>query len=249
MKPLIGIGIHRKPDMIGWLLSGIHEHFPGVPTLVHLEAVDNDMRDAWDRDVTNGALSTMPIERTESEEHLLEHGVHRLLIQKFMQTDCDVLIVPQDDNRFERSLIPDLEKLWSIYGTDLGWISGRDGHEIGYENMVCSPFSDSNATKTALPIGEFKEVMMMNTGPVVYFRHVIEKVGLPDADLPWYWWSDMSLKCHHAGLKNILLSMDCQHRKFGRITWNHELYEGPLVARCLETFNNRWRPVYGRNLL
>lgn len=250
MKALVGIGIHRKPDMLPWLLGGIRDHFPGCPTFVYMEAADHEMHKAWDDNVTVGEFRDMDLRMEHGTAHILEHGVHRLLIERFMHTDADVLIVPQDDNRFERPLLPDLQKLWDQYGTTLGWISGRDGHGLGYEGMVCSPFSDSTGSnKTPLPIGEYREVMMMNTGPVVYFRHVVEKVGLPDPDMPWYWWSDLSLRCHNAGLKNILLSMDAQHRKFGRISWNAELYEGPLVADCLKRFNDRWRPVYGRNPL
>lgn len=250
MKAIVGIGIHQKPDMLGWLLSGIHEHFPGVRTLVHFEAVNDEMRKAWERELHSAPDWSMPITKTESEAHLLEHGVHRLLIERFMETDADCLIIPQDDNRFERTLLGDLEELWSKYGTELGWISGRDGHGYAYADMVCSPFSDSTgANKTALPIGEYREVMMMNTGPVVYFRHVIEKVGMPEPDMPWYWWTDYSLKCHHGGLKNILLSMDCKHEKFGRVGNNHDLYKWELVAKCLNRLNDTWGPILGRNPL
>lgn len=239
MKAYVGQGVYCKPDMIPWMASGIAENFP-PETVVdwYLEAPDKDTIDA---------MGSTPFEY--SPEHILEHGCHRHFIQRFMATDCDVLIIPQDDNRFQRPLLPDLQKLWDIYGTDLGWISGRDGHGFGYSDMVCSPFSDSNATKLALPIGEHREVMMMNTGPVVYFRHVIQTVGPPDPNMPWYWWSDYSLKCHSAGLNNILLSMDCLHEKFGRIGNNPGLFDDALVARCLKTFNDRWAPVYGRNPL
>lgn len=247
MKAMIGYGVFRKPDMLQWYMDGMLEHFPGAMRHFHFEACDNDMIDAYkalgpEFKYPHSTLST-------SKAHILEHGVHRLLIERFMATDCDVLIVPQDDNRFQQPIMVDLELLWAHYGTDLGWISGRDGHGFGYADMVCSPFSDSNATKTALPIGEHREVLMMNTGPVVYFRHVIEKVGLPDPDMPWYWWSDYSLKCHHAGLKNIVLSMDCLHEKFGRIGNNPDLFKPELVADCLRRFNERWAPVYGRNPL
>jgi len=251
MKAMIGYGVFQKPDMFPWYMTGIRENFPPdtvvrfyheATTLEFPEHVlcgfaAHDTLDGWD------------FAQSGSEAHLLEHGVHRHLIQQFMETDCDVLIIPQDDNRFERPLLPDLQKLWDKYGTDLGWISGRDGHGFGYEGMVCSPFSDSGAEKEKLPIGEYREVMMMNTGPVVYFRHVIEKCGWPDKDLPWYWWSDYSLHCHNHGLKNILLSMDCLHEKFGRCGSNPGLFSDELVARCLKTFNERWAPVYGRNPL
>lgn len=251
MKAMIGYGWFDKRDMMEWALTGIRDNFPKESEVCfYFEACKDDSKAEYLRlypDIIGD------FERNWHggwHEHKNEAGVHNTLITWFMDSDCDVLIVPQDDNRFQRPLLPDLEKLWAQYGTDLGWIGGRDGHDFGYASMLSSPFSESTGSdKTTVPIGEHREVKMLNTGPVVYFRHVIEKVGLPDPDLPWYWWSDYSLRCHHAGLKNILLSMDCLHEKFGRVGNNPALYDGALVAHCLKTFNERWAPVYGRNPL
>jgi hypothetical protein len=250
MKAMIGYGVFQKPDMLRWMCEGIRDNFPRE-TLVKFFFEAEDSGGVHLSTLRHHAyiLNLNLMNPAATPEHILEHGVHRRLIEEFMGTGCDVLIVPQDDNRFQRPLLPDLERLWDQYGTSLGWISGRDGHGYGYADMVCSPFSDSNATKTALPIGEHREVMMMNTGPVVYFRHVIEKVGLPDPDMPWYWWTDYSLRCHTAGLKNILLSMDCLHEKFGRVGNNPGLFDDALVASCLKKLNERWAPVLGGNPL
>lgn len=249
MKAMIGYGVFQKPDMLEWYLTGIAENFP-VETQVefYFEAA-KDLDHLQFEGAAIRHLAPRYWRYSWGEDHILEHGVHRLLIERFMATDCDVLIIPQDDNRFQRPLLPDLERLWEQYGTQLGWISGRDGYGFGYSNMVCSPFSDSNSTKTKLPIGDHREVTLMNTGPVVYFRHVIERVGMPDPDMAWYWWDDFSLKCHTAGLKNILLSMDCLHEKFGRVGNNPGLFNDQLVADCLKKLNERWAPVLGRNPL
>jgi hypothetical protein len=250
MRCVIGYGVFAKRDMFRWYMEGIRENFqPETIVRFYHEACDTDDGYAEYLKLKDDVLAGWDVNSGGAPEHILEHGVHRYLIERFLETDCDVLIVPQDDNRFQRPLLPDLQKLWDIYGTSLGWISGRDGHGLGYADMVCSPFSDSNSTKTKLPIGEYREVLMMNTGPVVYFRHVIEKVGLPDPDMPWYWWSDYSLRCKQAGLTNILLSMSCLHEKFGRIGNNPDLFKPELVADCLRRFNERWSKVYGRNPL
>lgn len=253
MKAMIGYGVYRKPDMIGWYLEGIREHFPKDSHVAfHFEAEDGVDRKQFEQLVKDGMLDGGYVVHpaTGTREHLLEHGVHRHLIDRFMDTDCDVLIVPHDDNRFQRPLLPDLERLCTQYGTTLGWISGRDGYSPGYADMVCSPFSQSiGAEKEFLPIGHHREVMMMNTGPVVYFRHVIHKVGMPDPDMPWYWWDDYALRCHTAGLKNVLLSMDCLHEKFGRLSDNPALGDGNLVADCLKELQERWRPILGRDPL
>jgi len=246
MKAYIGYGIWAKPDMVNWLFSGITENFPSDTHVgVFIEAVDDDTDEA----VQNGLwdhFEDCPNVRNlgTSKEHLLEHGVHAKLIEAFLKTDCHCLIIPHDDNRFQRPLIPDLQKLWDKYGTNLGWISGRDGYSDGYRDMVSSPFSQSTgAVKEALPIGEHREVKMMNTGPVVYFRHVIEKAGLPDPDMAWYWWDDYALRCGAAGLTNILLSMDCLHEKFGRLSNNQELYSDAVVADGMRRLREKWGNV------
>lgn len=251
MKAMIGYGVFRKPDMFPWYISGIEEHFPpDTPTYFYLEAMRLEDLNALEASC-EPQRPRWPVYLSGSgRHHVLEHGVHRHLIERFMDTDCDVLIVPHDDNRFQLPLLPDLERLWAKYGTTLGWISGRDGYGPGYAEMCSSPFSQSvGADKECLPIGHHREVMMMNTGPVVYFRHVIHKVGMPDPDMPWYWWDDYALRCHTAGLKNVLLSMDCLHEKFGRLSDNPALGDGNLVADCLKELQERWRPILGRDPL
>ncbi|HNR56701.1 MAG TPA: hypothetical protein PKJ19_16155, partial [Flavobacteriales bacterium] len=117
---MIGIGIFQKPDMLRWMLEGIAENFPvkDVPISVIFEAENSQGADVMAlRDMASdlGLWMTLPV---STEEHILEHGCHRHLIEQFMRTDCDVLIIPQDDNRFQRPLLPDLKRLWEQYGTD-----------------------------------------------------------------------------------------------------------------------------------
>lgn len=245
MKVMIGYGVFQKPDMLRWMCEGIKENFPSdTPVMFYFEADNSNGEDIFSVMDIAERLKLNIFPPGASDYHLLEHGTHKLMIEYFMDTDCDCLIIPHDDNRFNAPLIPDLQKLWDKYGTNLGWISGRDGHGDGYSDMVCSPFSQSTgAKKQTLPIGDYREVKMMNTGPVVYFRHVIEKVGIPDQDMPWYWWSAYSLRCIDAGLTNILLSMDALHMKFGRCGNNPDLYSDVLVADGLKKLRERWGNV------
>jgi hypothetical protein len=184
----------------------------------------------------------------ESPTHILEHGVHGWLIDRFMESDCDVLVVPHDDNKFlDPQVTTHIEKVVEHYGEDLGWITARDGHGFAYECMISSPFSSSDIARAKVQIGEFVPRMMLNTGPVVYTRRLIEKIGKPDMTYEgWYWWTDYSLKAHQAGLVNGVLGMDCLHEKFGWIQNNHGLFDGGLVARDLKRLNDRWAPLLGR---
>lgn len=249
MKAMIGVGIFEKEDMIEWHLRGISENFPqGTEVVFYFEACKDGSEAQFDK-LAPEILIGKKFSKGSYTEHLLEVGVHCWLIDRFLESDCDVLVIPQDDNRFTQSIMTSLHTLWDRYGTRLGWISGRDGYGYGYSGMVCSPFSDSNATKRCLPIGDFEEVLMMNTGPVVYFRHVVKKVGKPDTSLPWFFWDDLCLRCHENGMVNVLLSMPALHTKFGRVGNNPDLFKPELVARCLKTFQDRWRDKHGRNPL
>jgi hypothetical protein len=252
MKPFIGIGVFDKPDMLQWILEGVRDSFPGEKTVwFYFEDQKEYMVESLQEAMQ--ATGFQPHECVWAGQigHIYEQGIHRFFLEHFMESDCDVLVIPHDDNKFTRFLMPDLLGLWNTYGKRLGWVGGRDGYDFGYSGMVCSPFSLSDSTtKERIPVGEWREVRMLNTGPNVYFRHVVEKVGLPDPDMPWYWWDEYSLRCEQAGLQNVLLSMDCLHEKFGRVTANPaELYNDKLVADCLKRLNEKWLPVYGRNVI
>ena len=247
MKFMVGVGVFCKQDMIGWLLDGITTGFPrGTKVVFFFEA-------CTDASLPNFlALAPEKLDGydwswKESKEHILEHGVHCRLIDDFMLSDCDALIVPHDDNRFvDPGICGDIERVFAHYGDTLGWVGGRDGHEQWYQQMISSPFSCSDVAREKLPVGQWVERSMLNTGPMVYSRALINKIGKPgDGFEGWYWWTDYSLRARASGLKNVLLSMDCLHTKFGQLKDNKELYSGDLVARDLKRLCDKWKPVLG----
>jgi hypothetical protein len=248
MKPMVGVGVFGKQDMIGWMLEGIVNCFPkGTHVVFFFEACTDQSLPNF-LELAPKMLQDYPWSYGQSATHVLEHGVHNWLIDEFMKTDCDLLVVPHDDNKFlGTSVLADIEKVIVTFGDSLGWISARDGYEASYRNMVSSPFSASNGgTMTKLPVGEFAAKSQMNTGPVVYTRKLVKKIGKPDmAYEGWYWWDDYALKAKHAGLQNVLLSMDCLHCKFGSIQNNHALFDSALVARDLKRLADRWTPIFG----
>ena len=246
---MIGVGVFGKQDMIEWMITGITDCFPkGSHVSFFFEA-------CTDRSMLNflELAPTLLIDYSwsydSSSTHVLEHGVHSRLISRFMDTDCDYLIVPHDDNKFVgKTIVDDIRRIMEEYGDNLGWISGRDGYERNYTNMVSSPFSSSDTARKKLAIGEYVPRSQMNTGPVVYTRKLIEKIGGPDMDYEgWYWWDDYALKAKHAGLQSVLLGMDCLHFKFGSIQNNHALFDNALVARDLKRLSTKWTPVLGYN--
>lgn len=249
MKVMIGVGVFGKQDMISWLLTGITNCFPRGSHVVFFFEACTDLSKQNFLDLAPTLLDGYTWSHGESADHLLEHGVHNWLIHQFMQSDCDTLVVPHDDNKFlNPSIVSDIQRIQTEYGDKLGWISGRDGYERGYENMISSPFSSSDTARKKLKVGEYTPRSQMNTGPVVYTRRLIEMIGGPDmAYEGWYWWDDYALKAKHAGLQNVLLGMDCLHEKFGSIQNNHALFDGGLVARDLKRLVTKWTPILGYN--
>lgn len=249
MKAMIGVGVFGKQDMIEWMLEGITNCFPkGSHVVFFFEACTDKSKPNFLK-LAKKKLKGYVWSHGESETHVLEHGVHSWLIDRFMESDCDVLVVPHDDNKFVNPDTADhIKKVVDQYGDKLGWITARDGHDFSYTRMISSPFSSSDMAREKVAIGEFAPRMMLNTGPVVYTRSLIEKIGKPDTSYEgWYWWTDYSLKAHQAGLTNGVLGMDCLHEKFGEVQDNPQLHDGSRVARDLKKLTERWAPVLGRN--
>lgn len=249
-RAMVGVGVFGKQDMIPWLLTGITNAFPkGTRVVFFFEACTDKSEANFLEWAPRILKDDYPWYHGSSPTHILEHGVHNWLIQEFKKSDCDWLIVPHDDNKFVgRTVFGDVERAIAEYGQKLGWISARDGYESSYSNMISSPFSASNTAGRKLPIGNYAPRSQMNTGPVVYTRSLIEKIGGPSMDYEgWYWWDDYALTAKHAGLTNLLLSMDCLHEKFGKLQDNPALFDSALVARDLARLNAKWRPILGCN--
>jgi hypothetical protein len=247
IKPMIGVGVFGKQDMISWLLDGITQCFPPDSEVVFFFEACTDASMINFLTLAPSRLKDYIWSCSASEFHILEHGVHCWMIDRFMESDCDVLVIPHDDNKFLNPYVLDhIEKLMDKYGDRLGWIGGRDGYDASYANMISSPFSASNIARAKIGIGEHAERSQLNTGPMVYTRQLITKIGKPDLGYEgWYWWDDYSLKSKHHGLQNILLGMDCLHEKFGQVQNNHGLFNGDLVARDLKKLITKWQPILG----
>lgn len=255
MKHAIGYPIWFKPDMVDWIIDGIVKHIPNERTVLNFYFDGNDPESlaAWEQH--KELLYGFQFIQTGGDKEIFENGCHRVFIDWFMnQTDADILIIPQDDNKFMGStIIDDLEAVMRHYGERLGYVGMRDGYNIRYGNFVSSPWSASDKTAggNRLPVGQFQERMLMNPGPLCYPRKVIEKVGTIDSLYEgWYWWDDYAFKCWDAGFQNVLLSTELLHEKHGKIK-RSEIYQDldGWVAKDLAKLNARWGPRFGGNVI
>jgi hypothetical protein len=248
---MVGVSVFGKEDHVPWILEGIRDCFPEeTHTEFYFEACTDQSVERF-VEFAPKILGPHRTYRHESgDQHIFEQGCHRHLVARFITSNCDYLIVPHDDNKFldPVDLVPSIERVMDTLGEKLGWIGCRDGYDYGYANMISSEFSTSDIARAKIANGQFVERKLLNTGPMIYTRQLIEKIGLPDPDLKWFWWDDYCCRASAAGLTNVLLGMNCAHTKFGKVQpMPPGLYDGNTVAKDLETFRNRWRPVLGHN--
>jgi len=233
MRVMVGLSIWNKVDMISWMLDGVIKNFPNDRTHVHA-VFDNptDGTDAAFQACAPWWLSAhgFSYSHETTDKQVFEVGGHDRLIQKFLQSDCDFLVIPQDDQKFNQSIFPALEMLFSKYGEKLGIIGGRDGFFKNYVGMVSSPFSESTKN-TKLPFGQFEERPYFNSGPIIYTKKVVQTVGSVNTNFKaFYIWDEYGYRATNSGFTNILLSMDITHIKFGRISSTQVYAEGISTA-------------------
>lgn len=232
MRTMIGYSIWCKRDMLAWLLSGVVENFEPANTefAIHFDSCDdgsqesyNRMRDFWlvNRGFKDHVLS--------SDVETREVGGHNALLKLFMASQCDTLIVAQDDQRFESPYACHIEKL-SLEIPNLGVIGGRDGYEAGYGQFTGSRWSESAGIEK-IGVGEVRERSYLNSGPITYNRNLVEKVGFLDEEFcSFYIWDDYGARAKKAGLRNFVVGSDITHAKFGHMknTW---WYDGNQSAK------------------
>lgn len=228
-KYMIGYGIWNKQDMVGWLLEGIGANAQEV---AHVRFVFDSCVDDSERNFDGMhhqiLLNPTPGERENRTAHVTvtkessvdvihEVGIHNALIRFFRdETDCDVLIVPQDDQRIVGPIILRVERLLNKCGGHVGLIGGRDGYLRGLGSMVGSEWSTSTLTERLRP-GAWVERPYLNSGPLIYRRDVVAKVGNIDTAYEhWYAWDDYCVRCLQAGFTNMLLGTKVRHLRFGR---------------------------------
>ncbi len=229
MKFMVGYTVWNKVDMLTWLLEGIVDCFRAAETEVAFH-FDNPLDDgdlAFDSLVPywlniRGGWKPEQVHKVVSRTEVRELGGHNKLIDLFMASNCDMLIVAQDDQHWNQSPVLELERLAAHYGDRRGLIGGRDGYCANYGSFTGSSWSESTVQRR-LKTGEWVELPYQNSGPNVYNRHLVEKVGkLDELFTAHYVWDDYGARAIKAGFVNGILGMDITHAKFGRVkatTW------------------------------
>lgn len=215
MKVYLHYTIWNKGAHVPWICEGIRT---SMPTNTILDFVLDHCTDATERnlelasiDIQYGGLSKF--------KKKVYHGNKKYrwpntndAIKRFMASDCDVFLSPQDDQQIkDKHLFKNLERL--LKEDNVGLIGMRDGIDNG--QYYSSNFSNGTEKTEWLVAGDYRKVVHVNDGPIALTKKTVEKVGYFDEQ---YWVhytdTDYSFRCNQAGLQNYVLGAEIVHEKW-----------------------------------
>jgi hypothetical protein len=244
MKHLLGYVIWNKVSMLDWLADGIIESF--TPDQVDVLFVLDGPYDGTDEklpEVISRKLKDYKCTVKVFKKEKFKFPCQNWMMKYCIDSNYKSLIAPQDDQKFtDPKLIETIDGIFEKYGENLGVIGLRDGFYFGYQDMISSDWSESVLSKVPrLKAGEYVERPLMNDGPIIYFNHVIKKIGYNDVEnfQVFYIEDDYCARAHYTnGLTNILLGNSLIHFKNTAIA--SELYGKNYEVKDLQTFRDRW---------
>lgn len=222
MKHMIGFTCWNKCDMILWLIESVVNHFPaGSHVTFFFDGCTDDsipifraLRGYW-----LDQKGYVVHELSSETEKLPLYGETKIK-ECFMETDCDILHILQDDQHLNAPIHSHVENLIAAESSKhkIGVIGGRDGYTWGYQNFVGSRWSESTVTSRISP-GVWAARPYVNPNPLIFSRQLIKEIGYYDPEFhTFYHWDDYCKRATNAGFTNFLLGTDLTHVKFGRIS-------------------------------
>lgn len=228
MKCYLHYNIWNKESHIDLILRNIN-YF--IPNNVFIDFTFEDLKDASLRnfDYFNNQQKYLLNHKYRAEETKLKYRMNNInaAIERFLKTDYDIFITPQDDQFIQDSNF--ISNILNLYSKEenVGLVGMRDGFDQSGKNYHSSHFSVSSPSFNTkwLKSGEYFEAFFLNDGPLVLHRNTIEKVGFFDTAnfSVFYLEYDYCFRSRNAGLKNYVLGTELLHMKFGNII-NSEVY-------------------------
>lgn len=159
-------------------------------------------------------LKDYPVGVTVTPESCYEVGGHSLGMDLFLASDCDVLLMPQSDQAFGPSPLPLLEEILARV-PDAGMIGGRDGATRSRRGTVVMFSASTSSSRgdyiTWLKPGQWLTIPLLNTGPAIYTRRMVEAVGRPHPGFKVNYWTDeICYRALERGFRNVIADFDLQ---------------------------------------
>jgi hypothetical protein len=246
MKFTIGYSIYNKAHMMDDIIDGLSSNIREDADYIFIfDGCTDGSEEVFDSlsHNLNGNISKY------KTDNIFQLKSNNMMMDKFK---TEFLIIFQDDMVLQdQNFLSNIIKIYDIYNERLGIIGCRDGYEKSYSNMIGSPHSESN--REILEIGKFEERSMINIGPIILRKTLIEKVGKFDESygVGGYEETEYALKCKYEhNLVNIILSIDIIHSKFEHKNKNKTKHtSGDLLSNQItqnnQLFRSRWYNLSG----
>lgn len=223
----IGYPIHNKSHMMNEIMNGLIENIKiPIDYIFIFDGCTDNSEELFDK-LSKELIGDIKKIRTDN---LFQLKTCNILMKEFK---TDFLIMFQDDMVLEDfNFLDNIIKIHDKYGDDLGIIGCRDGFEKEYTEMFSSKFSGNisyfndrsdrqelkyKTKNKILSSGEFFEKSVINMGPLIVSRKLVDTVGYFDEiyDIGVYEEMEYSLICKYKyNLKNVILGIDLIHSKF-----------------------------------
>ncbi len=214
MRYYIHYTIWNKGGHVPWLCEGIVNCIPKYSAIIDF-VLDNCTDDSeanlrWCMTHEN-LLKGWDVRVFKSEKKYRWPNTNDAMA-RFMQSDCDVFLSPQDDQKLQdHHLTANLEEVLNRRADVIGM---RDGINDG-NKYYSSNFSKATGRTKWLKSGEYREVDYVNDGPIALTKNAINKVGYFDTEF-WAHYADNDY-CHRAkekGLKVYVMGAEVIHEKW-----------------------------------
>ncbi len=218
MKLYVHYTVWNKAAHVPWLCEGI-KYLPKdtVIDFVFDNCTDNSLQNFVDHGINGTLKEFKDIRYFESTKKLRAPNTNDA-IERFMASDCDLFLTPQDDQKVQdKHIHRNLARLYA-QEPNVGLVGMRDGiiHNTQIEYFSCSHSHAVKENVTWLEGGQYKEVHFVNDGPLCFSKATIEKVGLLDTE---YWAhyidNDYCKRCNDHGFRNFVMGAEIIHEKWG----------------------------------
>ena len=173
----IGYPIHNKGYMMDEIIDGLVYSIDQSKYDVKYKFIFDGCTDNTKESYEKEKNKLKNCEYIETD-NLFQLRTNNLLMKDF---DTDFLIIFQDDMVLkDTAFLDNILILHEKYGDQLGIVGCRDGFDAGYSNMSSAYFSESTVIVERLCSGEYREKMMVNIGPLVLTKNLVEKMGYFD---------------------------------------------------------------------
>lgn len=244
MKIFLHYTIWNKGTHVPWLVNGIRQTFPYG---TELDFVMDNCTDDSRQNLINCIQSITGFPSLGNYKVRVFTGTKKYrwpntndAIERFMQSDCDLFVSPQDDQKLQNPfLMNDLFELYRREGIDsVGIVGMRDGIDFAGK-MHSSPFSTSKADHYLRP-GEYRQVQIVNDGPICLSKQTVQKVGVFDTQF-WahYNDNDYCFRCESAGLKNFVMGCELVHEKWGNVQAS-EVWSQEFSTHDYTVYRKKW---------